>query len=56
MSAFWAGYLLGVSQNLVAAVVLGVPALWRLHKKLDGYHRTVMFHVKRIRATAGGRG
>lgn len=39
MSGFWAGYWAGVSQNLVASALLGVPALWHLHKKLDRYHR-----------------
>ena len=50
MNGFWAGYLAGVSQNLVASVVLGVPALWHLHKKLDRQHvEALMFHVKRRR-------
>ncbi len=33
MNGFWAGYLLGVSQNLVASALLGIPAFlaWRKH-------------------------
>lgn len=42
MTGFWAGYLLGVSQNFVASLVLGIPALWRLHAKLDRHHREVL--------------
>lgn len=50
MSGFWVGYLAGVSQNLVASAVLGFPALWRLHKKLDRHHREAMVS----RETTGG--
>lgn len=41
MTGFWAGYLAGVSQNLVASALLGIPALWHLHAKLDRHHREV---------------
>ena len=49
MSSFWAGYLLGVSQNFAASAVLGIPALIHLHRKLDRHQRataTALFHVK----------
>jgi hypothetical protein len=39
VSGFWSGYLLGVSQNFVASIVLGVPAFLHLHRKLDRHHR-----------------
>lgn len=44
MSAFWTGYLAGVSQNFVASLVLGVPAFLHLHAKLDRHHREVTGH------------
>jgi hypothetical protein len=39
MGGFWGGYLLGVSQNFVASLVLGIPAFLHLHRKLDRHHR-----------------
>jgi hypothetical protein len=44
MASFWAGYLLGVSQNFVASLVLGLPALVHLHKKLDRHHKEACGH------------
>lgn len=42
MSAFWQGYLWGVSQNFVASIIVGVPAFLHLHAKLNRHHREVM--------------
>jgi hypothetical protein len=47
MSRFWTefwpqvlcvAFVIGVLGNLVASAVLGVPALWHLHRKLDRHH------------------
>ena len=45
MGSFWGGYLLGVSQNFVASIVLGVPALWHLHKRLKRHHRQQLITI-----------
>lgn len=42
MSGFWAGYLLGVSQNFVASLVLGVPAFVHLVRRMERHHREAM--------------
>jgi hypothetical protein len=43
MNEFWGGiwsiaFLIGVCGNLVAALLWAVPALRRLHKKIDANH------------------
>lgn len=42
VSAFWQGYIWGVSQNFVASLILGVPAFLHLHAKLNRHHRELM--------------
>jgi hypothetical protein len=66
MSRFWqefwpqvlcVAFLIGVLGNLVASAVLGVPALWHLHRKLDRHHAERMAqgeaHQRAIMAALG---
>lgn len=34
-------WLLGVLGNLAASAILGIPALWHLHRRLGRQHRIV---------------
>lgn len=43
-SEFWpqvlaVSFLVGVAGNLTASAILGAPALWHLHRKLNRQHR-----------------
>lgn len=56
MSAFWVGYLAGVSQNFVASLVLGIPAFVHLHKTLKRHHRQQLITTLSSARRGGGDG
>ena len=36
---FSIAFVAGVIGNLTASLILGLPAFWQLHRKLDRHHR-----------------
>lgn len=46
---FAIGFIAGVLGNLTASFLLGFPAFWHLHRKLDRHHKE---HMNAIRNQA----